>query len=161
MKRGLIVSLGALVLTGCVSLGNDHLFDDATVSKITAGETTKQQVEALLGEPSQRRISQASGSPHEWWAYSAERSTINPLEYVLLVGFLINGLGAPDERRDLLVAFNPDGIVTSLHQQTTAYDMGWPFTPLNVSSNSNTNVARQGMTGEAVRYQDKLNVTYP
>ena len=74
IKRNLVIGVCALALAGCISMGNDHLFNEATLTQIKAGETTKAQVVALLGEPHYQRQTIMSGHSYEWWAYDAEQS---------------------------------------------------------------------------------------
>jgi outer membrane protein assembly factor BamE (lipoprotein component of BamABCDE complex) len=160
MSKILLTSLCACVLTGCVSIGNEKLLDEATVVQIKVGETTKEQVQALLGEPTKRVTARLSGFTYEWWHYSHAASTINPLEYLFLVGIFFNGFGMPDTRRELAVFFDPDGIVTNLAQQTTSYDMGTPFTPMRVMSSSITTLSLASRAGEPVRFEDKMETWY-
>ncbi len=161
MKRRMLVGLSCFLLAGCVSFGDSSLLNEATIAQIKVGQTTKDQVVALLGEPTDRRSAGLSGYTHEWWAYSLSTSTINPLEYLFLVGFFFNGIGLPDTRRDLNLVFSPDGIVTGLFQQTTSYDMGGPLIPLSVTSDSISTVGFPGQPTGPTRYADQLHVQYP
>lgn len=160
MTRTLTLTLLGLLFAGCVSIGNQALLDEATIAQIKPGQTTMEQVTALLGEPNERRTIQLSGYTYEWWAYRHAASVINPLEYLLLVGFFFNGIGLPDTERDLGVFFNPDGIVRSLAQQTTSYDMGTPVDRMNVTSMTATTVSFAGPPGEPIRYEDKMETSY-
>ena len=161
MKLQLSVVLAGMLLAGCVSVGNERLLDETTVAQIKAGETTKAQVTTLLGEPTYQRSTQVSGYTYEWWSYNVATSTINPLEYILLVGLFFNGLGLPDERRDLHLSISPDGIVTGLHQQVTAYDMGGPFSPLSVTSRTRTSVGLPSQPSDPTQYEGKMQVLSP
>jgi len=87
MRLQLSAVFTGMLLAGCVSVGNERLLDETTVAQIKAGETTKAQVTVLLGEPTYQRSTQVSGYTYEWWSYKVATSTINPLEYLLLVGF--------------------------------------------------------------------------
>jgi len=158
MKLKLSVALAGMLLGGCLSFGNEMLLDETTVAQIKAGETTKAQVTALLGEPTYQRSTQVFGYTYEWWSYKVTTSTINPLEYILLVGFFFNGIGLPDERRDLHLSINPDGIVTGLHQQVTAYDMGGLFSPLSVTSRTKTSAGLQGQRTGPTQYEGTMQV---
>ena len=161
MKLQLSVVLTGMLLAGCVSAGNELLLNEATVGQIKAGETTKAQVTALLGEPTYQRSTLVSGYTYEWWSYSLATSTINPLEYILLVGFFFNGIGLPDERRDLHLSISPDGIVTGLYQQVTAYDMGGLFSPLSVTSRTKTSVGLPNQRTGPTQYEGKMQVQSP
>lgn len=156
MTGKLSVGLCGLFLAGCITTGNERLLDDAILAQIRVGETTSAQVAQLLGDPSERRSTQMSGATHESWGYRVSTSIINPLEYVLLYGFLYNGIGLPDTRRELYLAINPDGIVVSLMRQTTTYDMGAPFIRPEVTSRVVSAVAPAGPSGPSIRYEDSL-----
>jgi len=162
MLRGRLHTFGvflfSLGLAGCISSGTDRLFDDATLAQIKAGETTKGQVLDMLGEPTYQRQAVMSGHTYEWWAYAAEQSIVNPVEYLLLVGLFFNGIGTPDDRRDVQLFFDPDGILTHVHHQSTAYDNGGLFSSLNVTSNTNTTLGRPGQVGEQPAYKDVIAV---
>jgi len=150
-----LLSLG---LAGCISMGNERLFNDATLNQIKVGETTKGEVVTLLGEPTYQRQTTMAGHSYEWWGYAGEQSTVNPLEYLLLVGLFFNGIGTPDDRRDLHLFFDPDGVLTHVHQQTTAYENGGVVTPLNVTSQAKTAIGRPGQPGGPTVYQDVMIV---
>jgi len=153
------VSLCTLALTGCISLGNDHLLNDSTMTQIKPGETTKAQIVSLIGDPDYRRQITMSGHAYEWWAYDAERSIVNPLEYVLVVGFFFYGIGTPDDRWDLHLFFDPDGVVTHVHQQTTSYDTGGSFTSRNITSKVGTSVRQLRQPAGPTSYQDVMAVS--
>lgn len=76
--------LAGLLLAGCVSAGHSGLADQAALAQIMVWETTRQQVLALLGEPSASRVTEHAGAAREWWAYSYSTATINPLDYLFL-----------------------------------------------------------------------------
>lgn len=152
--------LAGLLLAGCVSVGNSNLADQATLAQIKVGETTRQQIEALLGEPSEQRRTEQAGYAQEWWAYSYSTSTINPFEYLLLYGFLTNGLGLFDVRHDLHVFFDLNGRVRSVTMQTTSYDMGSPFRPIHVSSTATSTMTFGGRSGKPVGFTDKMEFRY-
>jgi len=147
-------------LAGCAAFGNEKLSDQTLLAQIKVGETTKEQVQALLGEPTKRVTTRLSGFTYEWWHYTHAASTINPLEYLFLVGIFFNGFGMPDTRRELTVFFDPDGIVTNLAQQTTSYDMGTPFTPMRVTSSAVTTLSLAGRAGEPLRFEDMMETWY-
>ncbi|MGH7260856.1 MAG: outer membrane protein assembly factor BamE domain-containing protein [Nitrospiraceae bacterium] len=152
--------LTGLLLAGCVSVGNSNLADHATLAQIKVGQTTKQQVAALLGEPSKYRRTEHAGYALEWWAYEHASSTINPLEYLFVYGFWTNGLGLFDTRHDLHVFFNADGIVRSLSLQTTSYDMGSPFRALRVTGTAAHTMIFGGRSEKPVSFTDKMEYRY-
>jgi outer membrane protein assembly factor BamE (lipoprotein component of BamABCDE complex) len=162
LRQGLgSVILTALLLAGCLTTGNELLRNDATLAQVKAGETTKEQVIALLGDPTYRRSTTISGYTYEWWSYNMTSSTINPLEYLLLVGFFFNGIGLPDEERAFHLSFNADGVVTNVHHQVTTFDMGTFFTPLEVSSRTKTGFGLPKQTAGATMYEDQMTAQSP
>ena len=158
-RIGTVIVLScALALAGCISLGNDHLLNDSTMTQIKPGETTKAQVSSLLGEPDYRRQTTMAGHTYEWWAYDAERSVVNPLEYLLLVGFFFNGIGTPDDRWDLHLFIDPDGVVTHVHRQKTGYDTGSIISSQNITSKLGTSIRQLGQPVAPTSYQDAMSV---
>lgn len=152
------IFLFGMGLAGCISTGDARLFNDATVAQIKPGETTKGQVIALLGEPTYQREATMSGHAYEWWGYAAEQSTVNPLDYLLLVGLFFNGIGTPDDRRDLHLFFDPDGVLTHVHQQMTAYETGGLWSSLNVTSKTTNVLGRGGQPDSLTSYQNVMAV---
>ena len=77
--NGQRLSLGLcwLLLGGCVSFGNAGLADREAMTQIKAGETTREQVIALLGEPDSKRVIDLSGATFERWSYRRSSSIIN------------------------------------------------------------------------------------
>lgn len=148
-----------VLLSGCLSTGNDRLFDPATVAKLTPRETTKAQVITLLGLPNYQRQTIMAGHSYEWWGYAGEQSTVNPIEYLLVVGLFFNGIGTPDARRDLGLFFDPDGVLTHVHHQATTYETGGIVTPLNISSKVQTAMSRPDQPGGPTLYQDAMAVS--
>ena len=90
MTRALWSAFGCvLLLAGCVSAGNPHVTNDATLALIRVGETTKSQVLALLGLPEDQRSIEMAQSTKEWWRYTYATAVIYPLDYLLLYGFWV------------------------------------------------------------------------
>ncbi len=149
-----------LTLTGCAAIGNEKLTDAAVLDQIKVGTTSQEQVEALLGEPAKRMNTRLSGFTYEWWLYTYQASTINPLDYLLLYGVFFNGFGTPDTRYDLAVFFDHDGRVNSVTLQTTSYDMGTPMTAMRVTSAAGTTLSVAGLGGPAMRFEDRMETAY-
>jgi hypothetical protein len=145
-----------LLLVGCVSIGNPGLTDDATIARITVGETTKQQVGMLLGQPADQGAIQIADATREWWSYSYASTTINPLEYILLYGFWTNGIGLYDIRYDLRLSFDDKGIVSGLSLLSTSYDMGGPMSAMRVTGIADNTIGVAGPSGRTVRFVDKV-----
>ena len=154
-----LVSL-VLWLAGCASTGNSNLADDWTMEQIQVGKTTKQQVVSLLGDPSNQRSIEMGGWTREWWGYHYASAKINPLEYLLLYGFLYNGFGQYDTQYDLGVYFDHRGIVSSLSTMKTDYEMGSPVTSPRVSTVAGTMMAFPETVRDPVRFEIKMESRY-
>jgi len=160
MTQGFWVAVSCLLLAGCVSTGNSDLASDQTMAQIKVGETTKQQVAALLGEPASQRTIEMGGWTREWWSYNHAASVINPLDYIFLYGFFFNGIGLYDTRYDVGVFFDHQGIVSSLSRLKTDYDMGRPFSSKRVASVANKTMGFPEASKAPVRYEDKAEYQY-
>jgi outer membrane protein assembly factor BamE (lipoprotein component of BamABCDE complex) len=141
-------------LAGCISIGHSNLADQEVMDQIKVGETTKDQVAALLGEPDYRRTIALSGTNNERWRYRYRTSTVNPLDYILLYGFFFNGIGTADTEYNLNVFYNTNGVITTKQLSTTTYDMGTPLTPMTVTTSVSTD-SQPGGTGRPVHWEDK------
>jgi hypothetical protein len=160
MIRASWLMLSCLLLSGCVSTGNSNLASDQTMANIKVGETTRQQVVNLLGEPDSRMTVEVGGATREWWSYTYASAVINPIDYILLYGLFFNGIGLYDTRYDVGVFFNHQGVVSSLSRMKTDYDMGRPFASLHVSSVANKTVGYFEPAKEPVHYEDKMEYRY-
>ena len=159
MNRTLLIGLAGALFAGCVSVGNANLGNEDTIKQIKVGQTTKDQVASLLGEPDERRFTTLSGATYEWWSYSYSSSIINPLEYLLLVGVFFNGFGTPDMRRVLGISFTPEGTVRSVVQQTTTYEMGGLLSTMQVKSHVVVETLTAQMSGQLVRSEDMMEAS--
>lgn len=160
MLRGSSLMLSCLLLSGCVSIGNSDLASDQTMANIQVGETTRQQVRNLLGEPDGQMMIEIGGSSREWWSYTHASAVINPIDYILLYGLFFNGIGLYDTRYDISVFFDHRGVVSSLSRIQTDYDMGRPFASLQVSSVSNKTMGLPEPAKQPVRYEDRMDLRY-
>jgi hypothetical protein len=148
--------VSSLVLSGCVSVGNAHLASDETMANIQVGETTRQQVMTLLGEPDSRLTIEIRGMSREWWSYAYASAVINPIDYLLMYGLFFNGIGMYDTRHDVAVFFDHRGVVSSLSRTKTDYDMGGPFAALHVSSVSTMTIGFPEAGKPPVQYEDTM-----
>ncbi len=163
MYRGTSNLVGAvlsLLLAGCVSVGNSDLVNEQVMGQIKVGQTTKQQVASLLGEPESQRVSEMSGASKEWWAYSYSSATINPIDYLLLYGLLYNGIGMYDTRYDVKVFFDYRGVVSALTSAKTDYDMGRPFVPGQVATVSKKVLGLSEPVTQPVTFEDRMESRY-
>ena len=159
MTRGSCSMLWFVLLAGCVSTGNSDLASEQTMSQIQVGETTREQVMTLLGEPDSRMSIDVGGFSRDWWLYTYESAVINPADYLLLYGLLFNGIGLYDTRYDVGVFFDHRGVVSSLSKTKTDFDMGRPFTSLQVSSFSHKTLG-SGLAQKHVHFEDKMEYRY-
>jgi hypothetical protein len=124
--------------------------------QIRVGETTKQQIVSLLGDPDSRDVVEVGGALREWWSYNYATATINPIEYLLLYGFFFNGIGLYDTEYDVGLFFDNRGVVSSLSRMKTDYDMGGPFTSLQVSNVSQKTVGFPERAKEPLHFEDRM-----
>lgn len=148
--------VSCFVLSGCVSVGNSHVANDETMANIHVGETTRNQVTNLLGEPESRISVDIGGSTREWWSYTYASAVINPIEYILLYGLFFNGIGMYDTRYDVGVFFDHRGVVRTLSRLKSDYEMGSPFASLHVSSVSNKTTGSPEPAKRSIHYEDKM-----
>jgi len=160
MIRGSWLMFSCFLLSGCASVGNSDLAREQTMSNIQVGETTREQVMNLLGEPDSQMTIEVAGSIREWWSYTYESAVINPVDYILLYGLFFNGIGMYDTRYDVGVFFDHRGVVSSLSRTKTDFDMGSPFTSLKVSSVSNKIMGLPGLAQKAVHFEDTMEYRY-
>lgn len=160
MIRRSWLMLSCVLLSGCASIGNSGLAREQTMSNIQVGETTREQVMNLLGEPDSQMRIEVAGSIREWWSYTYESAVINPIDYILLYGLLFNGIGLYDTRYDVGVFFDHRGVVSSLSRTKTDFDMGRPFASLKVSSVSNKTMGLPGPAQKAVHFEDTMEYRY-
>jgi hypothetical protein len=160
MIRSSWLGLACLLLSGCVSTGNSDLASDQTMAHIKVGETTRQQVVDLLGEPDSRMTIEVGGATREWWSYTYASAVINPIDYILLYGLFFNGIGLYDTRYDIGVFFDHRGVVSSLSRLKADYDMGRPFESLQVSSVANKTVGFPEAGKKPIHFEDKMAYRY-
>lgn len=160
MKRACWVGLSFLLLAACVSTGNSDLASEQTIAKIKVGETTKQEVASLLGDPDSQHAIEMGGATREWWSFTYASAAINPLDYLLLYGLFYNGIGMYDTRYDLGVFFDYRGVVSSLSRMKTDYDMGRPFASQQVSSVSQKTMGFSETGKDPVYFEDRTEHRY-
>lgn len=156
-SRCVSLSMCGLLLGGCVSFGNAGLADREVMTQIKAGETTKEQVLALLGEPDRKRAIDLAGASFERWSYRRSSSLINIWEYIPVpfYGLFFHGIGTPDVQHDLDVFYGPTGVVTTRFYTETAYETGGLFTPMTLTTDINVD-SLPGQSGKPVHWEDKV-----
>lgn len=160
--KGISLGLCWLLLGGCVSFGNAGLADRDKMAQVKAGETTREQVAALLGEPDSKREISLSGATFERWSYRRSSSLINIWEYIPVpfYGLFFHGLGTPDVQHNLDVFYGPTGVVTTRFYTETSYETGGLFTPMTLTTNTSVESLPGGM-GNPVRWEDQVVGTKP
>ena len=156
MRRGAWLIGPCLALSGCLSIGHAELAGDQTMAGIRVGETTREQVLNVLGEPDSQMLIDIRGSQREWWSYTYASAVVNPIDYMLLYGLFFNGIGMYDTRYDVGVFFDHRGVVSSVSRLTTDYEMGGPFASLHVSSISDKTIAFSEPAKQSVHYEDRM-----
>ncbi|WOX99978.1 hypothetical protein [Dickeya fangzhongdai] len=67
MVKWIFISIISIILVGCVSFGSD--FDEAKLVRVNKGQTTKQEVVSLFGDPATTTID-SDGNQMLIWSYS-------------------------------------------------------------------------------------------
>lgn len=105
----LSLSISAIFLSGCSSTaGNKSISNESKQSinfKIIRGKTTKNEVLALYGKPTNET---SMGSYEEQWLYSSYKSDMTALTYVPIVNLLSSG--ADTQSRTLTVSFKGEKV---------------------------------------------------
>ena len=117
MKGILIVACAALVLSGCVTTGNERMkgqTQSSVASKITEGKTTKADVVAAYGDATAVSF---TDSGNEIWTYAYTRAVPTPQTFIPIVGLFT--AGADTTTNSLVILFNRDGIVSKYTMSET------------------------------------------
>ncbi len=154
------IGLLCFTLSGCVSTGRSELADDEFMRRIKAGETTKQEVANLLGAPDSRLVLALGTGVKEWWSYTYARSTINPIDYLLVYGLFYNGVGTFDTRYDCAVFFDHRDVVMTLSTTRTDYDMGRPFSLGHITSRSQKIIGFPEPGKEPIHFTDRVEARF-
>lgn len=111
--KNLIKNFSAIVilslLLGCTSTGNQHLANTNAVNlnqNIVNGQTTKAEIEALLGSPDTVDL---NNDNNEKWVYEYKKSSAKGSNYVPIVNMFAQGTN--DFKKMLVIVFNKKGIV--------------------------------------------------
>lgn len=105
MRNATVVML-ALALAGCMTVGNRQIANKDVVSRIEASKTTKNEVVALVGQPTRVRFMDSGG---ETWEYEMQKSQIRGATLIPVIGLFAGG--ANIQTYSLSILFRPDGIV--------------------------------------------------
>ena len=115
MKNLILILIAASLLTGCVSYGRK--IDQAKVSEIKTGVTTRAQVIQLIGSPDQ--ITDANGTVMFMYMYVHSSATAST--YIPIVGAFAGGANTQNEM--VMVSFTND-VVSALTSSYGGNEMG-------------------------------------
>jgi hypothetical protein len=118
--RALIVIF--LSLAGCTAAGdrlsgltgseNFGLTYPAHLESVRIGQTTKEEVRKIFGQPKDLQVSSGAHGDQESWAYAQADPSISPLQYVPILGVLAL---SPDQRgNSFSISFSDEDIVESV-----------------------------------------------
>ncbi|WP_037389572.1 hypothetical protein [Serratia symbiotica] len=97
------------VLSGCASTAGNQSIKNETqqsiASKITKGQTTKQNILRQFGEPTRKT---ALDTNEDMWVYSIVNSTMSAMTYIPIVGIFSNGTDM--KSKNLTVMFKGDKV---------------------------------------------------
>jgi hypothetical protein len=117
MKGILIVACAALVLSGCVTAGNERMkgqTQSSVAQKITEGKSTKADVLAAYGDATQVSF---TDSGNEIWTYEYTRAVPTPQSFIPIVGLFT--AGADTTTTGLVVLFDKGGVVSKYTMRET------------------------------------------
>ena len=112
MKKHLVTCgtlIAALMLTGCVSVGNESLrkeTESSVAQKIVQGKTTKPEVRAMFGSPTKTTFTDGG---LEVWNYDFSNVSADAISYVPIVNMF--GASASGKKKELVVMFDTSNIV--------------------------------------------------
>ena len=101
--------LGALLLTGCASVGNESLRKETESSvsqKIVQGKTTKSEVKAMFGSPTKTSFTDGG---LEVWNYDFANVSADAISYVPIINLF--GASASGKKKELVVMYDTSDIV--------------------------------------------------
>lgn len=117
--KSVVVALCVLVLSGCATIGTKQITKGEIVSQIKEGKSTKTDVKALLGEPSNISFTDAG---QENWTYCYSRATTRPATFIPIIGIFAGG--ADTETHTLTIRFTKEGIVEKIGKGKTTGSSG-------------------------------------
>jgi len=107
IARAALSTVLLTTLASCASSGQRLLRDDTVIAKIREGESTTEDVRALLGSPQYIDFPDAGGG--EKWTYVYQSVAIKPGTFIPVVGLFAGGSDV--EIHTLVILFDDDDIV--------------------------------------------------
>ena len=117
MKSIAIIACAALVLSGCVTMGNERMkgqTQESVATKITEGKTTKAEVVAAYGDAATVSF---TDSGNEIWTYTYTRAVPTAQTFIPIVGIFAGG--ANTTTTGLVVLFDKNGVVSKYTMRET------------------------------------------
>lgn len=117
MKRIAVLACTALILSGCVTMGNERIkgqTQESVASNIVEGKTTKAEVVAAYGDAASVGF---TDSGNEVWNYTYTRAVPTPQTFIPIVGLFT--AGANTTTTGLVILFNREGIVSKYTMRET------------------------------------------
>ena len=91
----------------------------------------------MLGNPTGSKTHTLNGTQVESWAYVSHEETVQPYQYVLLVGAFASSHSLVNESPSVAIGFSPNGVVSGLTVSTlNAYGDILPSELFPVSASS-------------------------
>lgn len=150
-----------VVLTaGCATSGNPAVLDQTIVSQIKIGQSTKEDVRRLFGNPTTISNTQFNNFQSEVWAYGYAKHETNPLIYVPIIGLFAIATGGYGEMESgsVAVGFDKNGIVQSVSKYKSEINMGGLGSPTTIQSESST---QSGTSTNPVQFKSETKTTAP
>ncbi len=115
------------LLPACASYGNPSVKDETLTSQIRLGVTTKEEVKALLGSPTNVISTTVDGRTQEIWNYTHATASTHPLLYVPVFGLfaMASDDAIKSESQGLTLFFSENGIVQSITRGTYQSNLGF------------------------------------
>lgn len=104
---------GALLISGCAATAGNQKLGSMEKSQLNSGivkgKSTKQDVEALLGQTDKVTTTKDGG---EIWSYSFARSSLKPAAYIPLVNLFYTGTN--NTTKVVVAEFDANGVVKEI-----------------------------------------------
>ncbi|MCX5888587.1 MAG: outer membrane protein assembly factor BamE [Deltaproteobacteria bacterium] len=102
----LVLAVALLASQGCASSGNPKVADFNPSTQVEYGKTTKQEIQAMLGEPNGKSFGM---NGREIWIYTYARAQAKPATFIPLVGLFAGGMDTSG--KNLTFAFDENGVL--------------------------------------------------
>lgn len=124
VKKYFVLLVAMAFVSSCASGGNEKVRTetmDSVASKVTKGVTTKEQVKAIYGEPSNVTLTDGGS---EVWTYQYAHATLTPVTYVPIVGLFAGGTDV--NKNEVVFIFDKNNIMQNytVHASQTEIHRG-------------------------------------